>query len=82
MDPFLDAYLAHRVARETQIVELVGAGVTRVRDMVDVLYASVRPELHRPARRSVLSHLVKLVGDGVVSCDSVRPRLRSQFTLR
>lgn len=82
VDPFLDAYLAHRIARETQIVDLVGIGVTRVRDMVDVLYASVRPELHRPARRSVLSHLIKLVGDGVVEADTDRPRLRSQFTLR
>jgi len=78
--PFLDAYLAHRVAREIQIVDLVRAGVQRVPDMVAVLYAEVRRELHRPAARSVLAHLVKLVDDGLVAVDTERPRLRSCYT--
>jgi hypothetical protein len=34
--------------------------------MVKVLYADVREELHKPAARSVLSHLIKLVADGAV----------------
>ena len=41
--------------------------------MVDVLYADVSPELHKPAGRSVLAHLVKLVDDGQVACDTERP---------
>jgi len=31
-----------------------------------VMYADVRPELHRPAGRSVLAHLIGLSGRGSV----------------
>ena len=80
--PFLDAYLAHRVAREAQLLGLVRAGVQRIPDMVAVLYADVRKELHKAAARSVLSHLVKLVDDSVVAVDTDRPRRRSTFVPR
>ena len=48
--------------------------------MVTELYAAVRVELHKPAARSVLSHLVKLVDEGVIALDSsVKPRLDSIY---
>ena len=51
--------------------------------MVEVLYADVRKELHKPARRSVLAHLVKLVDDGTVSVDGGSlPRLDSYYRPR
>ena len=78
--PFLQAYLDHRLDREAQVLEMVRAGVPKIVDIVDVLYANVKPELHKPARRSVLAHLVKLVGDGQVACDTERPRVRSIYT--
>lgn len=78
--PFLQAYLDHRLEREAQVLEMVRAGVTKIVDIVDVLYADVKPELHKPARRSVLAHLVKLVDDGEVACDTDRPRVRSHYT--
>ena len=78
--PFLQAYLDHRLAREAQVLEMVRAGVTKIVDIVDVLYVDVKPELHKPARRSVLAHLVKLVDDGQVTCDTERPRVRSHYT--
>lgn len=65
--PFLAAYLAHRVERENQIIELLRRGPSTIRAMVEVLYADVRRELHKPARRSVMSHLLKLYDDGVVT---------------
>ena len=65
--PFLAAYLAHRIDRERQIVDLLRRGPSTIRAMVEVLYADVRRELHKPARRSVLSHLLKLHADGVVT---------------
>lgn len=65
--PFLAAYLAHRVERENQIIELLGRGPSTIRAIVEVLYADVRRELHKPARRSVLSHLLKLRAEGVVT---------------
>ncbi|MEO6122222.1 MAG: MBL fold metallo-hydrolase [Ilumatobacteraceae bacterium] len=80
VDPFLDAYLEHRVLREAQITDLVRGGATSISDMVEVLYVDVRRDLHKAARRSVLSHLVKLVDDGVVSIDGDRARLSSQFS--
>jgi hypothetical protein len=48
--------------------------------MVTELYAAVSVELHKPAARSVLSHLVKLVDEGTIAFDSpVKPRLDSIY---
>ncbi len=65
--PFLAAYLAHRLERERQIMELVDVGVRLIDEMVAVLYAEVDKGLHKAAARSVLSHLTKLVADGAVA---------------
>lgn len=81
--PFLDAYLAHRLEREAQILAVVRAGVTSVPAIVEQLYVDVDVELHRAARRSVLAHLAKLVDDGFVAVDGAvagaGPTLRSAF---
>ncbi len=50
----------HRLDREAQIVEQLSLGPRTVEEIVAVLYAEVRPELHAPAGRSVLAHLLKL----------------------
>ena len=71
--PFLDAYHAHRVEREHQVLARVRAGSSNISDMVAVLYADVREELHKAAGRSVFAHLVKLVDDGVVAVDGDAP---------
>ena len=81
--PFLDAYLRHRLEREEQIIELLGGGSRTIRQMVEVLYANVRKELHKAARRSVLAHMHKLVADGrVVTTDGGEPRARSVYALK
>ncbi len=77
--PFLEAYLAHRVEREEQVLAQVRAGVGTIEAIVKVLYASVREELHKPAGRSVLSHLVKLVDDELVVVDDGGPSLKASF---
>ncbi|MCU1401570.1 MAG: hypothetical protein JWN62_4679 [Acidimicrobiales bacterium] len=77
--PFLDAYLAHRLERERQVLTGVRAGSTTIEAMVAVMYADVREELHKAAGRSVFAHLVKLVDDGVVSTDGKPPNLKSVF---
>ncbi len=79
--PFLAAYLAHRVERESQILDLVRSGVERISDIVAVLYADVSPGLHKAAGRSVLSHLVKLVDDDLIGFESDRdrPTVKSLF---
>ena len=78
--PFVEAYLAHRLERETQVLRLVRDGVGEVRDIVAILYAEVREELHRAAGRSVYAHLRKLVDDGEVAVDGGgAPTLRGRF---
>lgn len=78
--PFLEAYLAHRLDREAQVLAQVRAGVSSIADMVATLYADVDTKLHRAASRSVLAHLVKLLADGVVALDGDdRPRVRSVY---
>ena len=63
---FVAALLDHRLAREAGILTQLATGPKSARDIVDVLYADVRKELHKPAARSVLSHLRKLHDEGVV----------------
>jgi glyoxylase-like metal-dependent hydrolase (beta-lactamase superfamily II) len=77
--PFLRAFLAHRLDREAQVLAAVRSGQTSIEQMVEVLYAGVRKELHKPAARSVLAHLIKLVDDGEVAVESGVPRLRAVY---
>jgi glyoxylase-like metal-dependent hydrolase (beta-lactamase superfamily II) len=64
--PFVEAYLSHRLEREQQVLECVRQGVGEVPQIVAELYAAVPEELHKAAARSVLAHLVKLREDGLV----------------
>lgn len=81
--PFLRALLAHRLEREAQVVEYLRRGPTNIPDMVKVLYADVREELHKAAGRSMLSHLRKLVADGVVTVGGDgRPSSKAEYRLR
>ncbi len=77
---FLVAYLEHRMERERQIVAQISSGNTTIPGIVKVLYAQVDKRLHRPARRSVWSHLRKLVDDGVIATvDGGEPRLLGEY---
>jgi glyoxylase-like metal-dependent hydrolase (beta-lactamase superfamily II) len=67
--PFVDAYIAHRRAREAQILEALGAGFTAIPAMVPSLYAAVDPRLHPAAALSVLAHMNQLVKEGRVIAD-------------
>lgn len=76
--PFVEALVEHRLQREAQVLDAVRRGVGDITTMVSQLYADVREELHAPAARSVLAHLVTLVDGGVVACDGV-PSLESAY---
>ena len=77
---FLVAYLEHRMERERQIVAQISSGNVTIPGIVKVLYAQVDKKLHRPARRSVWSHLRKLVDDGIVATvDGGEPRLLGEY---
>jgi len=76
--PFLDAYIAHRLEREAQILAAVRGGVDRIAAMVDKLYADLDPRLKPAAAQSVYSHLIKLTAEGQVRSDPA-PQLSSVY---
>jgi len=67
--PFVKAYIAHREAREVQILACLADGVTVIPEMVERMYADVPAFLHPAAQRSVLSHLIYMVESRRVACD-------------
>ena len=71
----IDEYLAHRLMRERQILDAVGAGVATVPEMVARLYAELSPALHWAAGLTVRAHLGKLIAEGAVIEDDDRFRL-------
>ena len=74
------ALVDHRLERERQVLDAVRAGLAEIPAIVAVLYADVDEELHKPAGRTVLAHLVKLVDDGQVRvAGGGRPRLASRY---
>ncbi|HYG27716.1 MAG TPA: MBL fold metallo-hydrolase [Caulobacteraceae bacterium] len=78
--PFIDAYIAHRRAREAQILAQLQAGLTSIREMVPVLYKDVDPRLHPAAAHSVLAHMIQLVREGRVLTDG-EPGVSSAYRL-
>jgi glyoxylase-like metal-dependent hydrolase (beta-lactamase superfamily II) len=67
--PFLDAYVAHRRAREAQILTALAAGPARIADLVPRLYADVDARLHPAAARSMLAHMIDLVRRGRIRAE-------------
>jgi hydroxyacylglutathione hydrolase len=64
--PVIEAYIAHRLERERQILSAVTSGTETVPEIVARVYHDVAPALHPVARLSVQSHLVKLEREGRV----------------
>lgn len=80
VDPFIAAYIAHRRAREAQVLKAVTEGHGRIKDMVPVLYAETDKRLWPAAARSVLGHMIDLERRGIVKTDGV-PGLDSDYRL-
>ena len=78
---YVEALVEHRLQRERQVLDAVASGLTEIPAIVALLYADVDEKLHKPAGRSVLSHLVKLTSTRArsVVTDAPRPRLTSHF---
>lgn len=73
----LRGYLAHRMAREQQIVECLGAGFEGPDAIAEQLYAALAHDLEPAARQTVLAHLLKLEEDGRVERAGEAWHLRS-----
>ena len=76
----IQEYLDHRMLRERQILEMLGAGARTIPDMVKAIYADVPVALHGHAAMSVHSHLKKLKQEGRVA-EEVAPGAPSRWTL-
>lgn len=77
---YVTALVEHRRAREQAVLEAVRSGRETIPEIVALLYADVREELHKPAGRSVWAHLVQLVAEGRVEVEgSSRPRLEARY---
>lgn len=77
---FVRAYITHRRARETQVVERLKAGDSDIREMVKTMYIDVDKRLHPAAALSVLAHMQDLTKRGLVACDG-KPGLDSTYRL-
>jgi glyoxylase-like metal-dependent hydrolase (beta-lactamase superfamily II) len=64
---FVDAYIAHRLDRENQIIEQLKAGHTKIKEFVPIMYAAVDSRLWPAACHSVMAHVSRLVKNGRVS---------------
>ncbi len=62
----LDEYLAHRLARERQIVDALGEGPSEIAALVARIYLDLHPGLVWAAGLTVRAHLEKLAREGAV----------------
>jgi glyoxylase-like metal-dependent hydrolase (beta-lactamase superfamily II) len=68
----VDATIAHRLAREAQVLDVLRErGPAAITDLVEQIYADVVPELHPVARRTVWAHLRKLADEGAAKGDDL-----------
>jgi glyoxylase-like metal-dependent hydrolase (beta-lactamase superfamily II) len=65
----LAEYVAHRNAREREILAAMQDGASLIPEIVATVYAAYPVALHGPARQSVCSHLLKLEREGRVRRD-------------
>jgi glyoxylase-like metal-dependent hydrolase (beta-lactamase superfamily II) len=58
--PVVEAQIAHREARERQILDALAAGAASVEEILQAVYAGVDPALTEAARDTIRAHLTKL----------------------
>ena len=79
-EPFLKAYLNHRLRREEAILAVLSRGPSTIGALVGEVYVGLDPRLKAAAAASVLAHLLHLVRKGEV-VSAGRPGLESEFAL-
>jgi glyoxylase-like metal-dependent hydrolase (beta-lactamase superfamily II) len=77
---FINAYIAHRLERETQILQCLQNGITQISQMVPILYANVDKRLWPAAARSLHAHLIRLVENGRAKTNGA-PKLDTPYNL-
>ena len=80
-EPFLKAYLNHRLRREEAILGVLSRGPSTISSLVGEVYVGLDPRLKAAAASSVLAHLLHLVRKGEVISEG-RPGLEGTFVLK
>jgi len=62
---YIAEYLAHRQAREAQVMDCLARGVATPEAMVPAIYKNLDPALYPAAALSLTAHLIKLERDGL-----------------
>jgi glyoxylase-like metal-dependent hydrolase (beta-lactamase superfamily II) len=62
----IDDYIAHRLQREQQIIEILAAGEHTIPEMRRRIYAELDPRLEKAAEVQIGAHLIKLQEEGRV----------------
>jgi glyoxylase-like metal-dependent hydrolase (beta-lactamase superfamily II) len=75
------AFIAHRREREAGIIECLKSGLETTDAIVERLYVGLNPALRRAAARSVLAHLIDLIGRDIVAAAG-RPTVEAHYRLR
>ena len=75
------AFIAHRRERESGIIDCLKSGIETADRMVERLYVGLNPSLRRAAARSVLAHLIDLIGRDIVTADGPAT-VEAHFRLR
>lgn len=63
----IEGYIAHRRAREKEILDALRGGAATIEEVVESVYIDVAPQLHPVAAYSVLAHLELLERGGEVT---------------
>jgi glyoxylase-like metal-dependent hydrolase (beta-lactamase superfamily II) len=77
---YVAALVEHRLERERGVLAAIESGRSTIREIVALLYADVRVELHKAAAMSVWSHVLKLVAEGRLVADGP-PALTAAYHL-
>ena len=75
----MNAYIEHRLGRETQIMSRLKEGPQTIPQMVAKNYADTPLHLHAAAGRSMLAHLVQMVKDGRVKTEDGKATIASTY---
>ena len=67
--PLVQAFIAHRHAREAQILECLKTGPMKIHTMVPIMYAAVSPMLYPAAARSVFAHVLHMLETQRIATD-------------
>lgn len=77
---YIEQLIQHRQARHQEVLELVASGVSKIADIVPVIYANYDRSLWFAAAATVHAHLIAAIEAGEVSAiDADYPQLGSVF---